>query len=299
MMRRAILVALALSLGACADAIGDARPGPTGAPQGVHREQIHRVPVTADDGTTRLIAMRVCRAPGTAPARLVVINHGSPGNPRAREPMRPGSCDSEAVRWFLARGMTAALPLRRGYGGDGNDWPESYGRCDSPDFVSGGRETARDIAAAIAYGLTIPGVRADAPVVVVGQSAGGWGAMALAAENRPEVGALINFAGGRAGRRGGVPNANCRPDLLVATAGRFGARARAVPMLWIYTANDSFFAPDRARELHAAWRAAGGEARLHQLGPFGEDGHALFGARGGSRIWGPIVEAYLRERARP
>jgi hypothetical protein len=64
-------------------------------------------------------------------------------------------------------------------------------------------------------------------------------------------------------------------------------------MLWVFTANDSYFAPDVATAMHAAFTAAGGHAELHQLGPFGTDGHQLFWSRGGSKIWGPLVEQYL------
>ena len=44
--------------------------------------------------------------------------------------------------------------------------------------------------------------------------------------------------------------------------------------------------------------SSGGKADLVQLGPFGTDGHSLFFGRGGSAIWGPLVEKYLAARAR-
>ena len=50
-------------------------------------------------------------------------------------------------------------------------------------------------------------------------------------------------------------------------------------MLWVYAANDSFFAPEIAARMHAAFVGAGGAAELVAVGPFGKDGHALFGAR--------------------
>jgi hypothetical protein len=40
---------------------------------------------------------------------------------------------------------------------------------------------------------------------------------------------------------------------------------------------------------------AGGKVDFHQIGPFGNDGHGLFFGRGGSSVWGPIVEDYLRQ----
>src|SRR6202000_104520 len=76
--------------------------------------------------------------------------------------------------------------------------------------------------------------------IVIGQSAGGWAAIALSSQNLPSVKAIITFAAGRGGRVGGKPNNNCAPDKLVEATGEFGRTART-PMLWIYIENDTFF----------------------------------------------------------
>lgn len=295
------LALLALLLAAACDAPAARPPGPTAPPMGRYADTIHRVPVTEEDGRARNILMRVCHPPDqSAPAPLVVLNHGSPGAAEDRRRMQPALCESGAVQWFLARGYVAAIPLRRGYGADRGYWAETYGRCETPDFVAAGRETARDILAALGYARALPEVQGDAGALVVGQSAGGWGVVALGGIRDAGIAGLVNFAGGRAGRIDGVPNANCRPDLLVTSASRYGAMARGgVPMLWIYSQNDSFFAPAQVARLHAAYVGAGGRAQLAALGPFGRDGHALYGGRGGAAVWGPIVEEYMRERGLP
>jgi dienelactone hydrolase len=242
-------------------------------------------------GTEEQLVTRLCRPPGTAPARLVVINHGSPRDAAQRPGMRPIPCGAEPVRWFTTRGFVVLQPMRRGYGTTGGRWAEHYSGCAEPDFVRAGRESARDIAAAVAAGRALPGVRPDG-VLVVGQSAGGWASIALAAAPPEGVVALVNFSGGRAGWAGGQPNTVCRRDRLEQAAGVFGATAR-LPMLWVYTANDSYFPPDLPEALHAAFTAAGGRAELVRLGAFGEDGHRLFPSRGGSAVWGPVLEAWL------
>jgi dienelactone hydrolase len=147
------------------------------------------------------------------------------------------------------------------------------------------------MAAAIDAATRLPGVRPDG-VILVGQSAGGWGAVAFDSQPHPKVAAIISMAGGRGGHHNDEPNNVCRPDQLTAAAGVLGAQA-TTPMLWIYTANDSFFAPPLAAAMHAQFTAAGGQAELHQIGPFGADGHQLFFGRGGSAVWGPLVAAYL------
>lgn len=239
------------------------------------------------------IYTRICHpSRGAPPGRLVLINHGSPGDPAIRPAMRPASCQSEAVRWFTARGHLVAIPMRRGYGRTGGAWAEGYGHCSSPDYAAAGRETARDILAATRAMQLRPGTP-PGPAIIVGQSAGGWGALALAAQDPPEVGRIVNMAGGRGGRQGDLPNNVCRPGNLVRTASAFGTTSR-MPSLWIYAANDSFFAPDLARDMAQAWRLAGAPVTLRQRPAFGRDGHGLFFGPGGSAIWGADVEAFLR-----
>ena len=205
--------------------------------------------------------------------------------------MQLATCASEPARWFTDRGDVVLFPLRRGYGATGGAWAEANGRCDTPDYVHAGLETARDIAAAVDYGTALPFVRPN-NAVVVGQSAGGWGTIAYDSVPHPKVNAFVVMAGGRGGHRDNLPNRNCAPDRLAEAAGTFGATA-ATPMLWVYAANDSYFAPPIAQAMHAAFTAAGGKAELVQPGPFGADGHRLFNGAGGSMVWGQLVEAYL------
>jgi hypothetical protein len=63
--------------------------------------------------------------------------------------------------------------------------------------------------------------------------------------------------------------------LLASAAGHFGKTART-PMLWIYTENDSYFAPSIARAMYHSFTSAGGVADFEQPGPYGTDGHRLF-----------------------
>src|SRR5260370_8139033 len=84
-------------------------------------------------------------------------------------------------------------------------------------------------------------------VVVVGQSGGGWGAIALASQNPTSVRAIIGFAAGRGGHLNGKPNNNCAPDNLVEAAAQFGRTPR-IPILWIYTHNHTYFHPQHTKQ---------------------------------------------------
>jgi len=270
-----------------------AAPGPEGEPSGVWREQIHWVPMQDGFGVAHLLYTRVCRPRQDTPARVVLINHGSPPNASARPGMQPAKCDSEAVRWFLTRGYLVVIGMRRGYGDTGGAWAEGHGAaCSAEGYANAGRESVRDIDAIVAYATSLPYARPD---VVVGQSVGGWASDAYDSLPHPKVVALVSMAGGHGGHQHNIANMNCRPDELARAAGMFGATA-TTPMLWVYTENDSFFAPEIARALYTEFTRAGGRAELIQPGPFDGDGHRLFFGRGGSAIWGPVMERYLASR---
>ena len=268
-------------------------PGPVGTPEGVWREQIHWVPLDIA-GSRYLLYTRICRPPGEAPARVVVIAHGSPPSALSRPGMKPVACDSEAARWFLDRGFVVVAAMRRGYGETGGYWVEGAARCDAADYFTSGLESTRDIAATVEYAAALPFARPQG-MVVVGHSAGGWGALAYNAMPHPRITAFVNMAGGRGGHFQNQANMNCRPELLVEAAGRL-ARTTTTPMLWIYTENDSFFAPVLATAMYAAYTQNGGKGEFEHLGPFGQDGHRLIFAAGGSQIWGPLVARYLASR---
>jgi len=287
----AAVLAFALA-GASLGAAAQDRFGPQGEVRGDWREQVWLIPLPHDGD--RAMHTLVMRPPGEGKRPLVVINHGSPANPAQRPTMRPGF--RVPSTWFLERGFVVALPMRRGYGETGGDWAETYGRCSAPDFARGGLESAKDIAAAIDYLTQRPFVEPDR-VVVVGQSAGGWAALALASQNPPKVAAVVNFAGGRGGYRDNKPNSNCAPDRLVEAAGAFGRTAR-LPTLWIYTQNDLFFNATLSARMVDAFKAAGGNAEYVLLGAFGKDGHMLFGAKDAVDRWAPAVARLLAANGR-
>jgi dienelactone hydrolase len=258
------------------------------------RDQSFAVPVTDARGHTLQLKGRACYTEGAPPATLVLINHGSPPNASDRSKMELGRCDQEAAQWFLARGYVVAFVLRRGYGETGGEWAEQYGGCSGGQYFGAGLVTAADIDATVRGLSSLPFIKPGG-AVIVGQSAGGWGTIAYDSVAHPQVAAFVDMAGGRGGHRDDRPHNNCRPDLLVAAAGRYGKTA-STPMLWIYTENDSYFAPPLARAMWQEFTAAGGQAEFVNPGPFDGDGHHLFFGAGGSAIWGPLVERYLAER---
>jgi len=290
-LHRRFLLLAALVLSAW-PLVAQAQQGPVGEPRGEWREQVYQIPLPHDDN--RAMHTLVLRPVGKDRAPLAVINHGSPANAGDRPGMKPGF--RSAREWFLKRGFVVALPMRRGYGETGGAWAEEYGRCANPDYKRGGLESAKDIQAAVDYLTGLPFVEPER-AIVVGQSAGGWASVALASQNPARVAAIVNFAGGRGGYAERKPNNNCAPDKLVEAAGDFGKTAR-IPMLWIFTQNDLFFAPQLSARMADAFKSNGGIADYQLLPPFGKDGHSLFANPDGGDRWQPLVARFLTANGR-
>lgn len=246
----------------------------------------------APDQSGRKLPIRLLLPDDDGPFPLAVINHGSPANAADRQTMKLPEY-RRLSDWLLERGYAVALPLRRGYGEAGGKWNEGYGSCDDPDFYKAGRETAKDIQAAISA-LSADRKLDMESVVVFGQSAGAWGTVALSSDPASTAYAYVAFAPGRGGHQGGEAKSNCRPDALVEAAGRYGKTAKG-PMLWLYSENDTYFAPPLAERMRDAFRTAGGKLEMRLLPPSGKDGHYLSTNKDGEALWGPVVEAFLDE----
>ena len=288
MVLRRIAVVLAAGA-ALASASAWAQPGPQGPAAGTDGGEFWLIP-SPEPGV--LMRATVYRPPQPGAFPLAVINHGSDQSGIQRfnyaTPTYPIS-----AHWFLARGYAVAVPQRPGHGETGGRYLEDQGSCENADYLGAGLGAAASIQAAIDYMTARPFVRRDG-TVAIGQSAGGWGVLALASRNPPGLAAAINVAGGRGGHSDGKPDSNCAPDRLVAAAARFGATAR-VPTLWLYARNDSYFPPALAQRMALAFGAAGGRAEFRLLPALTDDGHGLLESAEGAAAWEPLVAEFLRK----
>jgi len=236
---------------------------------------------------------------GKGPFPLAVMNHGVSLNAHERS-FFPLVEFRDAAMWFARHGYLVVAPTGPGYGAGALDAPElglfsifysKIGACENPNFRDAGIAAAALDKWIIDYMTDQKFVVPDS-AIVIGQSAGGWGAIALSSQNLPSVKALIVFAGGRGGRVGGKPNNNCAPDQLVEAAAEFGRTARE-PTLWIYIENDTFFGPDLSRRMHAAYTGGGGSAEYHLMPPFKNEGHFFIDSLDAIPQWSPLVGEFL------
>ena len=219
----------------------------------------------------------------------VVINHGTPVSMRDASDERLGF--TKAATWFTQQGFVVVVALRPGFGTSEGPYLEPSGPCDHRDYVNDGRETAQVEGAVVESAAALPGVDPKR-IVVVGQSAGGFGVIALADQPPPGVLGMISFAGGRGGDD--HEHICSGAQSLVDAAGVFG-RANRLPQLWLFASNDHFFAPLVAHAMFAAYQAgSGAKLTFVDLPPFGDDGHKTLG-RADPSVYAAPVLAFLSQ----
>jgi len=197
------------------------------------------------------VTLRTAIYPSAVPGRqpIVIIVHGSTAGIDARRSLH----FEEQARYFLSLGYAVAVPMRKGRGR--SDGPQ----LESDDFqlpppriqIDSGVE---DIDAAVDYFIAQPFVD-PSRIVLAGEEHGGLLSVIYAARHPGKVGTILNFSGGwwPETYRGGAINTGEFADA--------GGSART-PMLWLYAEGDPFTPLAHVEEELAAFRAAGGEARL-------------------------------------
>lgn len=287
-----VVLAAALVLGAGiaqpSHAHADERPalGPAGEEGAPLRRQDWLVP--APKQKTRAHA-RLYRPPGRGPFPLALIAHASTQSPLQRAQM-PMPDYTGLVRTFIARGYAVIVPQRPGHGATGGRYLEDQNGCLHADYASAGNRTADSIQVALDFMLKQDFIRREG-AIVVGHSAGGWGALALAARNPKAVSRIIVFAPGRGGRAEGMANSVCAQDRLIAASAEFGRGAR-VPVTWLVAENDSYFSPALSKEIADALAAGGAKIDFRVLPAYGRDGHGL--AEAGQEALKTILQATLK-----
>ena len=220
-------------------------------------------------------------APLAAPAPLAVLNHGSSDGV---DPRMTITMEGEA-RWLRDQGYAVLVPMRRGRGASDGAYGETN-CCDldtrAPRACSAGLvEAVEDLRTAIGFGLRQSGVR-PGPVLLAGQSRGGFLSIAYAGLHPAEVLGVISFVGGwTADWCNGAFNAQ-----QLAEAGA-GAKA---PQLWLHADNDRYYSAEHIRRNHAAFTAAGARAALNMLSGVPHNGHRLAAY---PDLWASLAAEYL------
>jgi dienelactone hydrolase len=283
-----ILLGSAVCLHAAGAPVRFGAQGPEGQP---NRRQQWLVPSPDPDIAAHALLFRPA---GEGPFPLAVIAHASTQNAVRRAQM-PQPEYAALAAWLVARGYAVLVPERPGHGATGGKYLEDQGGCDDANYSRAGYAAADSIKAALSFLHGEVFIREDG-TVVVGHSAGGWGALALAGEDPKAIAAIVVFAPGRGGHANDAPNQVCAPRTLIASAAEFGDEAQ-VPVTWLVAANDSYFPPDLSRQMADAFRKGGDKVDFRVLPAFRDEGHWLAETDGAEAIYGPALEAALKAAA--
>lgn len=244
------------------------------------------------------------RPAGDGPFPLVLIAHASTQNPLRRAQMPQPSYTALASQ-LVARGYAVLVPERLGHGRTGGPYVEDQGGCTDPDYEKAGRATAAQILRALAY-MREQLFVAKGGALVIGHSAGGWGALALADQPPQIVAGIVVFAPGRGGHADDVPGRVCAEERLRHAAHAFG-RSSHLRVTWLVAANDSYFPPGLSQRLADAFKSAGGQASFDILPSSGDEGHWMIESERGLTLatdslagvlTGPIAPRSMRPAPR-
>jgi len=290
-LRKTFSVLVVLGTICAQSATAQPRFGAQGAEAEAGRMQQWLVPSPDRDTAAHALLFR---PPGDGPFRLALIAHASTQNVLRRAQMPQPEYRALAA-WLVARGFAVLVPERPGHGATGGKYLEDQGGCDEANYSRSGYATADSIKAALSYLREQPFIRQDG-TVIVGHSAGAWGALALAGENPQGVAAIIAFAPGRGGHANDLPNQVCAPHTLIQSAAEFGEDTH-VPVTWLVAANDSYFSPDLSRQMAEAFRGGGGKVDFRVLPASGSEGHWLAETEAVVKTAGPELDRALKALA--
>jgi len=246
-----------------------AQGGASSADDSPARQQEWRIP--SPDTATVSHAI-LYRPAGRGPFRLAVIAHASTQNALRRAQM-PQPHYHALASALVARGFAVLVPERPGHGATGGPYLEDQGACEEADYVGAGRATAASLRLAVEAMRKEPFIRRDG-AIVVGHSAGGWGALALAASDPRLIAQVVVFAPGRGGHADDRPFKVCAEQRLIAAAGAFGQGAR-IPVTWLVAQNDSYFPPALSQRMAEAFRIGGDAVMFRMWASSGDEGHWL------------------------
>jgi dienelactone hydrolase len=231
---------------------------------------------------------RIFRPVGVGPFPLILINHGTPTSSSDARKMKLDF--TQAAEWFGHQGFEVLIALRPGFGHSDGPYMEETGPCNNRDYARDGLETAAIEAAIVTSASRLAGVDRSR-IIVVGHSAGGFGAIALGDAPPPGVVGVISFAGGR----GGDDNETiCGGEKRLVDGTAILGKSNQVPQLWLFSANDHFFPPVLGHAMFEAYKQGSKQPMTFiDLPSFGSDGHQLFD-RANPSVWASPVSAFIQ-----
>lgn len=211
---------------------------------------------------------------------VVVFNHGSTSGGAS---ITTTIKFTVAARYFVEKGFAFLVPMRRGRGKSEGTYLEGGDGYWCGNEARGIYTAVEDLDAVFAFLREQPWADAG-KVLIGGVSRGGILSVVYAGERPDTVKGVINFSGGWMYDR-------CSPDYN----GQFFAEAAqktAVPMIWLYGENDSYYSPASIRSYRTTFEKAGGKGPFYIFKDTGGNGHHLLDK---PLFWRPAMDEYLKQ----
>lgn len=196
------------------------------------------------------------------------------------------------ANWLVTRGYAVLVTEPAGPVATGGRSLNDPAGCDDASYLRAGRATAASITATLNYMRGQNFVRPDGDLIV-GHSAGSWGALAMAGQDLSGISAIVVFAPGHASHSNKKASEACAPQHAIAAAAEFGKDAH-LPVVWMVARNDSHASPALSRQMADAFRAGGDKVDFRELPDFRSDGHTLAEADGGDELYGATLDSALK-----
>jgi dienelactone hydrolase len=256
-------------------------------------EEAVRVPVnieaTAGVVVEHQMVMTIVRDTKQKKSPYIIIHHGRPESPIRFAVMGQQRYPANA-NYFVSKGFVVLIPTRIGYGLTGGPDVEYTGECDNKNYLRGIAPLVSETKQILSYAKKLPYVDTSRGLVL-GESFGGIGAIAMASSDLSSVLGVVNISGGDGGSLEHLEKP-CRPDQLSDTFAQYGKTNR-VPSLWMYSQNDRYWGTRYPKQWFDAFKRAGGKAEFVNLPADKNNGHYIFVRN--PEAWHPAFETFIRQ----
>ncbi|MGB8856395.1 MAG: hypothetical protein WCC58_06950 [Burkholderiales bacterium] len=237
----------------------------------------------------RQMVLTIVRDTNRRKSPYIIIHHGRPESPDRFAVMGQQKYPANA-NYFVSKGFVVLIPTRIGYGLTGGPDIEYTGECDHKNYLRGVAPIVSETKQILSYAAKLPYVD-TARGLVLGESFGGIGAIAVASSELRSVAGVVNISGGDGGSLDRLEKP-CRPDQLRDAFAQYG-ETNHFPSLWLYSLNDRFWGTHYPKQWFEAFKHAGGNGEFVRLPADKNNGHYIFVRN--PDAWHPAFEAFMHK----
>jgi dienelactone hydrolase len=192
--------------------------------------------------------------------------------------------------YFASLGFAVIVPTRIGYGVTGGPDIEYTGECGDKNYKKGLDSLVKQTREIIRFIRKLDFIDSSRGLVL-GESFGGFGAIAIAAEpDLPGIRGVVNIEGGDGGDYSHLDEP-CQTERIKSTFAYYG-KLNQKKSLWLYSKNDRFWGEQYPKDWFEAFNLAGGRGMFVPLPADKNNGHFIFNRN--PQAWHPAFEKFIK-----